>query len=97
MEYEVTIGIPVYNVEKYIRESLDSALAQTYPNIEFLICDDCGTDSSIAIVEEYQNSHPRGKDIRIVQQPRNMGLGCARNRMIAEAKGKYIFKCFIYK
>ena len=91
MEYEVTIGIPVYNVEKYIRESLDSALAQTYPNIEFLICDDCGSDSSIAIVEEYQNSHPRGKDIRIVQQPRNMGLGCARNRMIAEAKGKYIF------
>lgn len=91
MAYEVTIGIPVYNVEKYIRESLDSALAQIYPNIEFLICDDCGTDSSIAIVEGYQNNHPRGKDIRIVQQPRNMGLGCARNRMIAEAKGKYIF------
>lgn len=91
MEYEVTIGIPVYNVEKYIRESLDSALAQTYPKIEFLICDDCGADDSISIVQEYQQTHVRGKDIRIVRQPHNMGLGCARNRMIAEAKGKYIF------
>lgn len=91
MTYEVTIGIPVYNVEKYIRESLDSALTQTFPYIEFLICDDCGTDSSISIVQDYQKAHPRGKDIRIVRQPRNMGLGCARNRMIAEAKGKYIF------
>lgn len=91
MAYEVTIGIPVYNVEKYIRESLDSALAQTFPYIEFLVCDDCGTDSSILIVQEYQKTHSRGKDIRVVKQPRNMGLGCARNRMIAEAKGKYIY------
>lgn len=91
MTYEVTIGIPVYNVEKYIRESLESALVQTFPDIEFLICDDCGTDSSMTIVEEYQNNHPRGKDIRIVRQPHNMGLGCARNRMITEAIGKYIY------
>ena len=42
MTYEVTIGIPVYNVEKYIRQTLDSALAQTFQSIEFLICDDCG-------------------------------------------------------
>lgn len=91
MTYEVTIGIPVYNVEKYIRESLDSALAQTFRSIEFLVCDDCGIDSSIAIVEEYQNNHPRGGDIRIINQPYNMGVGCARNRMISEATGKYIF------
>lgn len=91
MEYDVTIGIPVYQVEKYIRESLESALSQTFPNIEFLICDDCGTDTSIAIVREYQKKHSRGKDIRIVRQPHNMGLGCARNRMIVEAKGRYIF------
>jgi glycosyltransferase involved in cell wall biosynthesis len=37
MTYEVTIGIPVYNVEKYIRQTLESALAQTFPSIEFLI------------------------------------------------------------
>ena len=91
MIYEVTIGIPVYNVEKYIRESLESALAQTFRDIEFLICDDCGTDSSIAIVQEYQHKHHRGADIRIVRQPQNMGLGCARNRMISEARGRYIY------
>lgn len=91
MEYEVTIGIPVYHVEKYIRQTLDSALAQTFQSIEFLICDDCGTDSSIDIVKEYQEKHPRGKDIRIVRQSRNMGIGEARNRMMDEAKGRYFY------
>ncbi|MBQ8159048.1 MAG: glycosyltransferase family 2 protein [Prevotella sp.] len=91
MAYEVTIGIPVYNVEKYIRRTIDSALAQTFPSIEFIICDDCGTDSSIDIVREYQQTHPRGKDIRIVRQPRNMGIGEGRNRMMAEAQGRYFF------
>ena len=62
--YDVTIGIPVYNVEKYIRLTMDSALAQTFPNIEFLVLDDCGQDGSMNIVREYQKTHPRGKDIR---------------------------------
>ena len=91
MAYEVTIGIPVYNVEKYIRVTMDSALAQTFPNIEFLILDDCGTDSSLDIVREYQQTHPRGKDIRIVRQPKNLGIGMGRNRIIDEANGKYLF------
>ena len=52
MEYEVTIGIPVYNVEKYIRKTLESALAQTFSSIEFLVLDDCGTDASIEIVRD---------------------------------------------
>ena len=89
--YEVTIGIPVYNVEKYIRMTMESALAQTFQSIEFLICDDCGTDSSIDIISEYQKTHPRGGDIRVLHQPHNMGIGEARNRMIDEAKGKYFY------
>ena len=91
MAYEVTVGIPVYNVEKYIRLTMDSALAQTFDSIEFLVLDDCGTDSSMDIVREYQQTQPRGKDIRIVRQPQNMGIGMARNRIIDEAKGKYLF------
>ncbi len=91
MAYEVTIGIPVYNVEKYIRLTMDSALAQTFQSIEFLVLDDCGTDRSIDIVREYQQTHPRGKDIRIVHQPQNMGIGAARNRMMAEAQGRYFY------
>lgn len=91
MEYEVTIGIPVYNVEKYIRLTMDSALAQTFESIEFLVLDDCGTDASIDIVHEYQQTHPRGKDIRIIRQPHNMGIGMGRNRIVSEAKGKYLY------
>ena len=91
MKYEVTIGIPVYNVEKYIRRAMDSALAQTFASIEFLILDDCGTDSSIDIIREYQKAHPRGKDIRIVSQPYNKGIGLARNRIVDEAQGQYLY------
>ena len=89
--YAVTIGIPVYNVEKYIRLTMDSALAQTFNDIEFLVIDDCGTDSSIDIVREYQQTHPRGKDIRIVRQPKNGGIGEARNRIVDEAQGTYLY------
>lgn len=91
MNYAVTIGIPVYNVEKYIRLAMDSALAQTFDDIEFLIIDDCGTDGAMDVVIEYQQSHPRGKDIRVVRQPQNMGIGNARNRLIDEAQGKFLF------
>ena len=91
MSYEVTIGIPVYNVEQYIRESLQSALSQTYPDIEFLICDDCGTDSSLDIIQEIRDNHPRGKDIRILHQPQNMGVSAARNRIIDEASGRMLY------
>ncbi len=90
-EYEVTIGIPVYNIEKYVSRMMESVLVQTFQNIEILILDDCGTDSSIAIIQDYQQSHPRGKDVRIIRQPKNMGLGNGRNRIISEAKGKYLY------
>lgn len=91
MTYEVTIGIPVYNVEKYIRKTLNSALEQSFHSIEFLICDDCGTDDSMDIVREFQQTHPRGKDIRVVEQPRNLGVSAARNRIIDEAKGHFLY------
>lgn len=89
--YEVTIAIPMYNAEKYIRTTLDSALAQSFERIEFLILDDCSTDSSMGIIREYQQTHPRGKDIRIVRQPQNMGIGNARNRIIDEAQGRFLY------
>lgn len=91
MTYEVTIGIPVYNVEKYIAQTIESVLNQSFESIEFLFCDDCGTDGSMNIVNCYQKTHVRGSDIHIVRQPRNMGLGEARNRMLDVAQGKYIY------
>ena len=91
MDYEVTIGIPVYNVEKYVRRMMDSALSQTFESIEFLVLDDCGTDGSMDIICDYQKTHPRGKDIRIVRQPQNGGLGRARNRIIEECRTTYLY------
>ena len=49
----ISVVIPLYNVEKYISECLDSLLAQTFQNFEVIVVDDCSTDSSPAIVESY--------------------------------------------
>ena len=91
MKYDVTIGIPVYRAEDYIRKSMESALAQTYPSIEFLIVDDACDDQSIAIIEEFQSAHPRGKDIHILSHQQNKGAGEARNHIIDEAQGTYLY------
>lgn len=91
MSYDVTIGIPVSEAEKYLSRSLESALAQTYPSIEFLIVDDGCTDGSLFIVLEYQDTHPRGTDIRIVSHEHNFGVSAARNRIIEEASGTYLY------
>lgn len=87
----VTIGIPVYNVEAYIEKCLASALEQTYESLELLIIDDCGSDNSIQIVEDFKEKHSRGGQIRIARHVHNKGLGEARNTAIANAKGKYIY------
>lgn len=89
--YKITIGMPVYGVEKYIRKCLLSVLNQTFKDdIEILVIDDLGPDNSIEIVKELQASHPRGKNIRIITQPQNMGCWAARNRILEEAQGEYV-------
>jgi len=90
-KYKVTIGMPVYGVEKYIRKCLLSVLNQTYKEeYEILVVDDLGPDNSMSIVKELQVSHPRGKNIRILTQPQNMGCWAARNRILEEAQGEYL-------
>ena len=91
MKYDVTIGIPVYKTRNYIRKALESALAQTYPSIEFLLIDDAGNDGSLAIVEEMQQIHRRGKDMRIISHDRNIGVSASRNQIIDEAEGEYLY------
>lgn len=89
----VTIGIPVYNVEPYIEKCLLSVLNQTYQNLEILVVDDLGTDNSMKIVTDLQNSHPIGSRIKVIKHPVNRGLGEARNTAIENAEGKYL--CFV--
>ena len=91
MKYDVTIGIPVYKSEDYIRRALESALAQTYHSIEFLLVDDAGGNGSLAIMQEIQRIHPRGADVRIISHDTNMGVSASRNRIIDEAKGEYLY------
>ena len=91
MRFEVTIGIPLFCSVDYIRQTMESALAQTFEPIEFLVIDDGGNDGSMAVIKELQQTHPRGGHIRIVTNPKNMGAGYSRNRIIDEAKGKFLY------
>lgn len=82
----VSIITPCYNGEKYISETIDSVLNQTYPNFEMIIVDDGSQDESANIVKEYQK-----KDLRIkFLQQSNTGSAAARNNGIRHANGRYI-------
>lgn len=87
MSSNVTIVVPVYNVEPYLRECLDSVLAQTFADWECVCVDDGSTDGSSSILSEYA-----GKDHRfqIIRQP-NGGLSSARNAGMDAATGKYLY------
>lgn len=85
----ISVIVPVYNVEKYLGECLDSILGQTFKDIEIICIDDGSTDSSGKMLDDY-----REKDERvIVVHDTNHGLGHARNAGIDMARGKYI--CFL--
>ena len=81
----VTVLMSVYNGEKYLREAIDSILEQSYRDFEFVIYDDCSTDSSAAIIESYG-------DERIVFRRNESNQGLTRNLSdgVAKARGKYI-------
>ena len=91
MHYDVTIGIPVYQAEGFIKKTIDSALAQTYTSIEFLIVDDGCSDQSIEMIRQLQTLHRRGRDIRIISHQKNMGVSQARNRIIMDAQGEHLY------
>lgn len=89
--YKVTLSMPIYNVAPYVERALLSALNQTFESIEFLLVDDRGTDNSMDIVHRVIKEHPRGKDVRIIEHPHNIGLGATRNTAIDNAQGEYLF------
>lgn len=85
MDELVSIVVPVYNVEKYLRECVDSILSQTYSNFEIILVDDGSTDNSGKICDDY------AKNLKVkVIHKQNAGLGLARNSGIEIADGKYI-------
>jgi len=83
----VSVIVPAYNTEKYIKECLDSLLAQTFKDFEAICIDDGSTDKSLSIFNEYAARDPR---IEVLSQ-KNQGVVAARNNAIAAAHGEYIF------
>lgn len=84
-EPRVTVLMPVYNAEATLREAMDSILAQTLTDFEFLIIDDGSTDGSAAIIRSYND--PR---IHLVQNERNLKLAATLNRGLDLARGEYV-------
>jgi len=81
MTCKVSVTIPCYNSEEYIREALDSVLEQTYADYEILVVDDCSTDSSWQILQNYAIENPC---IRIFRNDTNLGIPKTRNRLLQE-------------
>ena len=83
----VSIIMPNYNGAKYISEAIESVISQTYLFWELIIIDDCSTDNSINIIEEYVAKH---KSIKLIRLLKNSGAAIARNIGIENAVGRYI-------
>ena len=81
----VSIITPLYNSERFIGQTIESVLAQSYPHWEMLVVDDGSQDASAAIVRRYAEQDAR---IRLFEQP-NSGCAAARNHGLREAKGRY--------
>ena len=85
---KISVIIPIYNVEQYLKKCLDSVINQTLKDIEIICVNDCSQDNSIKIAEEFAKKDSR---IKIVKHTKNQGLGPARNTGIDVATGEYIF------
>ena len=83
----VSVIIPVYNVEAYLEECLESVVNQTFENIEVIAVNDGSTDKSLEILNRYAEQY---ESINVIDQ-KNTGVSVARNRGIDEAKGKYVY------
>mgnify|MGYP002624381301 CR=1 FL=1 len=84
---EISIAMATYNGEKYLREQLDSIIAQTISDWELIVCDDCSTDATWQILEEYAE---KDKRIKIFKNERNIGFKKNFEKAISLCSGKYI-------
>lgn len=83
----VSVILPVYNVAPWIDDCIDSLKRQQLCGLEFIFIDDCSTDESLAIVEEFAAEDSR---VRVIQNEKNLGAGPSRNRGIEAARGEYL-------
>lgn len=89
---KISIIIPIYNVEPYILECLQSVANQTMQDgLECILVDDCGTDGSVLIVEEFIKNYHGIIQFSLIHHQENAGLSAARNTGIYAAKGEYVY------
>lgn len=86
----VSIIMPTYNASKFLADSIESILSQTYDNLELLITDDCSSDETCDILNQYSQRDTR---VKVEFLKDNYGPGIARNKSIERAKGRYIAFC----
>ena len=84
----LTIGLPVYNGENYLAESLDALLGQSYEDFELIISDNASTDGTADICHRYTRQDSR---VRYIRQPKNIGLAPNHNVVVEQARGE-LFK-----
>ena len=84
----VSVVIPAYNAESFIKEAIDSVLNQTYQNVEVIVIDDGSSDSTLEILKQYENS----SKVKILTHPDNDNLGVSKTRQLGveNSKGEYI-------
>ena len=82
----LSIGLPVYNGERYVAESIDALLGQTYEDFELIISDNASTDGTASICRRYQKQDSR---IRYICQPRNIGCALNHNYLVGVARGEF--------
>ncbi|GAB4403130.1 MAG: hypothetical protein OHK003_30870 [Anaerolineales bacterium] len=87
MEPLVSICIPAYNAEHFIADTLNSALSQTYPNLEIVVSDDCSQDKTFEIASSYVE-----RGVKIIKPSQNLGMFGNFNYVIRCSSGKYILK-----
>ncbi|EDP94227.1 glycosyltransferase family 2 protein [Kordia algicida OT-1] len=80
-----SVIIPLYNKEKYVQQTVQSVLQQTFVDFELLIVNDASTDDSVAVVSQFSDER-----IRLIENPKNLGLSATRNHGISKAKGTII-------
>lgn len=85
---KVSVLIPAYNVEPYIRECLDSVRNQTLSDLEVICVDDASTDETLSILREYEAKDPR---IKVYCHEQNKGQSCGRNLALVHASGEYVY------
>lgn len=82
----VSIGVPAYNAQRYIGATLDSLLAQTFADLEIIICDNCSSDATESICRGYSSRDPR---VRYFRNESNLGPAMNYNRCVEHARGEY--------